>query len=241
MNMDWEQGQSLADAVLSGLAQRETDVITILGAPFIHLQETAQKTQSMTNLSVAAQNCHQEDAGAYTGEISVAMLKSIGVEYVILGHSERREYFEESNELLSQKVNTVLNHGLKPIFCCGEPLSIRESGQQEEYVNHQLTASLFHLEADQLLNIAIAYEPIWAIGTGKTATAEQAQEMHKAIRNHLASKFGQEIADDITIMYGGSCKPSNAREIFAGPDVDGGLIGGASLKADDFLAIVDSM
>jgi triosephosphate isomerase len=241
MNMDWQQGQDLADAVVSGLAHRNTDVIAILGTPYVHLQATVQKTQSLPKLSVAAQNCHQEEAGAYTGEISAAMLKSIGVEYVILGHSERREYFEESNELLSQKVNTALAHDLIPIFCCGEPLSIRESGQQEEYVNHQLTASLFHLEADQIARLAIAYEPIWAIGTGKTASAEQAQEMHQAIRNHLATKFGQEIADNLTIMYGGSCKPSNAREIFAGPDVDGGLIGGASLKAEDFLAIIDSM
>jgi len=199
------------------------------------------KTQNAANLEVAAQNCHQESSGAYTGEISASMLRSLGVNYVILGHSERREYFKESNELLTQKVNVALDEGLTPIFCCGEPLSIRESNQQIEYVCHQLTASLFHLEASQMAAVVIAYEPIWAIGTGRTASAEQAQEMHAAIRNHLASKFGQEIADGISILYGGSCKPSNAQEIFAGEDVDGGLIGGASLKAEDFLAIISSL
>ena len=197
-------------------------------------------TTDTDGLYTAAQNCHQMDAGAYTGEISASMLQSIGVEYVIIGHSERREYFGETNELLAEKVVAALNHGLQPIFCCGEPLSIREAEDQEAYVTNQLTASLFHLSADNLKQIVIAYEPIWAIGTGKTASAAQAQEMHAFIRNLFKERYSEQVADDLTILYGGSVKPNNAKEIFSKPDVDGGLIGGASLKAEDFFAIVNA-
>ena len=242
MNKNRQEAQDLTTAVLDLLAKRSSvNGEVVLAPPFIHLAQVVSQTRDHQGLEVAAQNCHQEDSGAYTGEISVGMLASIGVGYVILGHSERREYFKESNELLAQKVSAVLAQGLIPIFCCGEPLSIRESGQQMEYVTHQLSSSLFHLQSAEISKLVIAYEPIWAIGTGKTASAAQAQEMHLGIRSHLADKFGQEIADGISILYGGSCKPSNAAEIFAGPDVDGGLIGGASLKAEDFVAIVDSL
>jgi triosephosphate isomerase len=160
---------------------------------------------------------------------------------VILGHSERREYFNESNQLLALKINAVLEQGLTPIFCCGEPLSIREANKQQQYVSQQLTESLFHLDENKLRKLVIAYEPIWAIGTGKTASAEQAQQMHASIRKHLADQYGPEAANHLPILYGGSCKPSNAVEIFAGEDVDGGLIGGASLNADDFIAIANSL
>ena len=168
------------------------------------------------------------------------MIKSTGVNYVILGHSERREYFNETNEQLAAKLDLALANNLTPIFCCGEPLEIREADTQYDYVKKQLTESLFHLSAEDFAKISIAYEPIWAIGTGKTASSAQAQEMHAELRCHLASKFGQNAADACPILYGGSCKPSNAKEIFEGADVDGGLIGGASLNADDFLAIVNS-
>jgi triosephosphate isomerase len=169
------------------------------------------------------------------------MLKSLGVDYVILGHSERREYFKESNELLAAKVQVALDQNLIPIFCCGEPLSVRESDQQEAFVNNQLTESLFQLPVERFSKLVIAYEPIWAIGTGRTASAEQAQQMHASIRQHIAGQYGEEVAGKISILYGGSCKPSNAREIFAGEDVDGGLIGGASLNAGDFMAIANSL
>ncbi len=242
MNNDLEQGINLTTQIVELMNQQPSlNVLGVLGTPFIHLPQVAKLTASTTMLQVAAQNCHQEPSGAFTGEISCAMLKSVGVTYVIIGHSERREYFKESNELLSRKVDAALSEGLTPIFCCGEPLSIRESNDQMEYVCHQLTSSLFHLTDEQIGSLVVAYEPIWAIGTGKTASAAQAQEMHEGIRNHLASKFGQEIAGNIPILYGGSCKPGNASEIFAGPDVDGGLIGGASLNAEDFMAIINSL
>jgi triosephosphate isomerase len=168
------------------------------------------------------------------------MLQSVRVKYVILGHSERREYFGEGDALLAKKIDVVLQHDMTPIFCCGEPLEIREGNRQNEYVAQQIQASLFHLSAEELQKIIIAYEPIWAIGTGKTASAEQAQEIHAFLRKQLADKYGIQVADNISILYGGSCKPSNAREIFAGADVDGGLIGGASLSARDFVDIAKS-
>ncbi|MDH3710455.1 MAG: triose-phosphate isomerase [Cyclobacteriaceae bacterium] len=241
MNNDWQEANTLTTQVLDLLKDRGIAAEVVIAPPYVHLEKVVSMVSGTNGVSVAAQNCHQESSGAYTGEVSAAMLDSIGVQFVILGHSERREYFKESNELLAQKVNAVFDHGLTPIFCCGEPLSIRESNQQMEYVTHQLTASLFHLEPAQIRQSVIAYEPIWAIGTGKTASAEQAQEMHAGLRQHFEQKFGQEIANNIPILYGGSCKPSNAHELFAGPDVDGGLIGGASLNAEDFVAIVDSL
>jgi triosephosphate isomerase len=189
---------------------------------------------------LGAQNCYSKASGAYTGEISADMLKSAGVEYVILGHSERREYFNETNQLLKEKTDMVLSRGMTPLFCCGETLAQREAGIHIGFVSDQLTESLFHLDAETIKKVVIAYEPIWAIGTGVTASTEQAQEMHAMIRKHLASKYGEEVASKISILYGGSAKPSNAKELFACPDVDGGLIGGASLVARDFVDIAKS-
>ncbi len=241
MNNHWEEGLALASSVLTQFTSDPPQVKVILGTPYIHLKHVAEMVSDRQNFHVAAQNCHWEPSGAYTGEISAGMVRSTGAEYVILGHSERREYFKESNEMLAGKVDAALSHDLTPIFCCGEPLSIREAGQQVDYVTHQLTSGLFHLSAEQLAAVVIAYEPIWAIGTGKTATAVQAQDMHHALRMHLSAKFGQKIAENISILYGGSCKPDNAAEIFSGQDVDGGLIGGASLNAADFAAIISSL
>jgi triosephosphate isomerase len=179
--------------------------------------------------------------GAFTGEVSAEMLKSIGINYVLIGHSERREYYHETNEILKKKVDLAFEYDVTPIFCCGEPLSVREEGTQNEYVAHQLKESLFHLDAEKMKHFIIAYEPIWAIGTGKTATSEQAQEMHLHIRNVIASAYGNEIAETVSILYGGSVKAANALEIFGKADVDGGLVGGASLIASEFTAIMKSL
>jgi triosephosphate isomerase len=199
------------------------------------------KVGAKNNVFVAAQNCSNKLSGAFTGEVSVTMLQSMCVKYVVIGHSERREYFNESNELLAQKVDICLENKTTPIFCCGEPLEIRESATQNEYVAKQLSESLFHLTEDAISHVVIAYEPIWAIGTGKTASSDQAQEMHSFIRSHIASKYGAAIADSISILYGGSVKSANAVEIFGQPDVDGGLVGGASLIADEFVAIINAL
>ncbi|GJM29314.1 MAG: triosephosphate isomerase [Cyclobacteriaceae bacterium] len=241
MNKDLNQATALVEEIQSLMMNPVEADKVIVAPPYTYLAQTAAKAAEVPGLFVAGQNCHQEMSGAYTGEISATILKSLGVDYVILGHSERREYFGESNQLLALKVKAALGQDLIPIFCCGEPLSIREAGEQQKYVNQQLTESLFQLEADDLRRLVIAYEPIWAIGTGRTASAEQAQQMHASIRKHLASKYGAEVANHLPILYGGSCKPSNAKEIFAGEDVDGGLIGGASLNANDFIAIANSL
>ncbi len=242
MNKDWDQGLSLVQEIQKIMSVEESNgAKVVIAPPYIHLAKISDMVTSSDWLYVAAQNCHQESAGAYTGEISASMIKSIGVEYVILGHSERRAYFDESHELLARKVKAVLDQGLIPIFWCGEPLPIREANQQSSFVNQQLSDSLFQLSAEYIRGLVIAYEPIWAIGTGRTASSAQAQEMHASIRQHLSGQFGKEIAEQIPILYGGSCKPANAVEIFAGPDVDGGLIGGASLSANDFMAIVRSL
>jgi len=241
MNNTIEEGKILTSEVVN-LVNDEVDnsVTIILGTPFIHILQTAQLTAQEANVFIAGQNCSEYEAGAYTGEVSISMLKSAGVEYVFIGHSERREYFGETNDQLAKKVNLALGEGLTPIFCCGESLEIREEGSFFDFVSKQITDSLFHLSQKQISNMVFAYEPIWAIGTGKTATSVQAQEMHNHIRNHLASQYGSEIANDISILYGGSCKPGNASELFANADVDGGLIGGASLDARDFVDIIKS-
>jgi triosephosphate isomerase len=241
MNKTIQEGISLTSEIVN-MAKDEVikEVTMILNPPFIHLDSIGKFIKGSKNIFLGAQNCNENESGAYTGEISVDMLKSVGCDYVILGHSERREYFKESNALLAKKINIVLEKGLKPIFCCGESLEIREKGTYVDFVSKQITESLFHLNQDQFSNIVIAYEPIWAIGTGVNATSKQAQEMHASLRQHLASKFGSAFADEISILYGGSCKPSNAKELFEGPDVDGGLIGGASLKARDFVDIAKS-
>ena len=238
MNKTYIEGRDLAQGVVEHLTAQ--DVLVILGTPYIHLKAVSNIINGISNLKLAAQNCHQEEKGAYTGEISADMLVSVGVDYVILGHSERREYFKETDELLAKKVNLVLQKGLYPIFCCGERLPIREAGSQNEFVQKQIQSSLFHLSEADFRKVVIAYEPVWAIGTGKTATPEQAQEMHQHIRQLIAKQYGKTLADTTSILYGGSCKPHNAKSLFGQADVDGGLIGGASLKVADFNAIINS-
>lgn len=238
MNMDFNEGRDLANGILRSIGS--SGVLTILCPPFIHLHYLSVLTNGIANIEVGAQNCHSARNGAFTGEVSAAMIKSTGASHVILGHSERREFFDEDDALLAGKVNIALASGLHPIFCCGEKLEVRKAGTHEQLVRTQLENGLFHLDNDVFAKIVIAYEPVWAIGTGKTASPAQAQEMHKFIRGLIAERYGQGIADSTAILYGGSCKPDNAVEIFSQPDVDGGLIGGASLKAADFVAIVDS-
>jgi triosephosphate isomerase (TIM) len=241
MNNTIDEGKVLASEVVNMVNDEVSDEVTVvLGAPFVLLPSVVRLTSGAEKVFTAAQNCSDHAAGAYTGEVSVAMLKSVGVEYVLIGHSERRQYFNETNKQLAEKVDLALSAGLLPIFCCGEPLEIREHGSFFDYVCNQLTESLFHLTQQSISSLILAYEPIWAIGTGKTATSQQAQEMHAQIRSHIASQYGDEIANGISILYGGSCKPDNARELFANSDVDGGLIGGASLKSRDFVDIIKS-
>lgn len=241
MNKTLPEGKQLASEVINIVADEgPADVEVIINPPFIHLAPVVQLAAGQDKVKVGAQNCSEYEAGAYTGEVSAVMLRSVGVGYVIIGHSERRQYFGETSEQLAKKINRALEEELQPIFCCGEPLEVREEGAHFDYVCTQLTESLFHLTREQLAQVIIAYEPIWAIGTGQTASAQQAQEMHARIRAHLATQYGEEAAAQMPILYGGSCKPSNARELFANPDVDGGLIGGASLNARDFVEIVKS-
>ena len=238
MNKTFEEGQELTRAILDKLEPNEVSVI--LGTPYIHLQATGQLLNGNAQIKLAAQNCHASEGGAYTGEISVPMLKSVGVEFVILGHSERRKYFGETDESVAAKVKTVLAHDLMPIVCVGEELAVREANEHEALVSSQIETALFHLNEDQLSKLVIAYEPVWAIGTGKTASPEQAQEMHSVIRSLISDQYNAELSNSISILYGGSVKPNNAKELFGQPDVDGGLIGGASLKPDDFISIINS-
>ncbi|MBX9785156.1 MAG: triose-phosphate isomerase [Chitinophagaceae bacterium] len=241
MNLTYQQAEQLMTDLLNTPHALKEHQLAVFGVPFPYLTMVAEKLKGHAGTSVAAQNCYTQKSGAYTGETSAEMIASVGVQYVILGHSERREYFNESNQMLADKVNMALQYGLTPIFCCGEPLSIREAETQNSYVEVQLRESLFHLNAADLLKIVIAYEPIWAIGTGKTATAEQAQDMHAHLRSVLAAQYGAGVADKISILYGGSVKGSNAAEIFGKPDVDGGLVGGASLKADEFVQVIKGL
>jgi triosephosphate isomerase (TIM) len=241
MNLTLQQGETLIDELLNTPHELSENQLAVFAVPFPYLISIKNKLAGKKNVFVAAQNCNNKKAGAYTGEVSAEMLKSIGLQYVVLGHSERREYFNESNAVLAEKVNICFENGLQPIFCCGEPLSIREAGTQNSFVETQLKESLFHLTAAQLTGFVIAYEPIWAIGTGKTASSDQAQEMHAHIRSVLAKQYGAEVADSISILYGGSVKASNASEIFGKPDVDGGLVGGASLIATEFAAIINGL
>jgi len=236
MNKTFQEGIKLTDAIVTQMPL--TDVTVILGTPAIHLHEVGNRIKYFSGIHLAAQNCHAAERGAYTGELSTEMLASVGAEYVILGHSERREYFQETNELLAKKVDAVLAQGLLPIFCCGETLDIREKNKHKKYVKKQLMEGVFHLKAKQFSKIVIAYEPIWAIGTGVTASPKQAQEMHKFIRKLIAEQYSKKVADKTSILYGGSVKPANAKELFGQADVDGGLVGGASLKAADFIDII---
>jgi triosephosphate isomerase len=220
MNLTFEEGQQLTSELVNMYKDEAIkDVVVVLNPPFPHLYPVQKLVGDTAGIFVGAQNCSDKESGAFTGEVSAKILASFGVSYVIIGHSERREYFKEDQTLLATKVNQALAHGLNPIFCCGESLDIRESGTHEGTVKAQLTASLFHLSPEEFSKVVIAYEPIWAIGTGKTASAEQAQEMHAALRGHLASKYGQAIAAQTSILYGGSANPGNAKELFGKPDV----------------------
>lgn len=241
MNLTLAEGNELVTKILAAAPAVSDDKIAVFAVPFPYLIPVQQSLADYSNVFVAAQNCYSKKSGAYTGEVSAAMLQHLGVPYVVLGHSERREYFGETNAMLAEKVNICLEHGIKPIFCCGEALEIREAGTQNSFVENQIKESLFHLTAEQITDFVIAYEPIWAIGTGKTATSQQAQEMQQHIRNVLAAQYGAAIADTISILYGGSVKAANAKEIFGQPDVDGGLVGGASLIADEFITIINSL
>jgi triosephosphate isomerase len=241
MNITYPQAETLIEDLLEQNHKLNGHRLVILGVPFPYLKMAQDKVHTNDSYHIAAQNMHHEKSGAYTGEISAEMLHAIGVEYVILGHSERREHFGESNETLAKKVSLALEYEIKPIFCCGEPLEIREAGTQDAYVAQQLRESLFHLSPSQMKGFVIAYEPIWAIGTGKTASNQQAQEMHAFIRGFLAQQYGTDVANSISILYGGSVKAGNAASIFSEPDVDGGLVGGASLIAADFGIIIDGL
>jgi len=241
MNLTKEQANELLEEITQKKISLSENQEAVFGVPFPYLLLAKDKVKDKQGFFIAAQNCYTKESGAFTGEVSAPMLSSCNIEYVIIGHSERREYFNEDNKTLSQKVDVCLKNNLKPIFCCGESLQIRESEKQNEFVENQLKESLFHLESSAIQNFVIAYEPIWAIGTGKTASAEQAQEMHAYIRSVLASKYGKEVAQTISILYGGSVKANNAKEIFGKPDVDGGLVGGASLNASEFAEIIGSL
>ena len=238
MNKNYTDGLSLFSEVVN-MAKDELigDQQVIVCAPYIHLHSLSALAKGQTQVSIGAQNAHQEESGAFTGEISTEMLKSVGVEYVILGHSERRQYFGENNTLLAKKTDIALKNDLKPIFCIGETLTERESGSHFEVIKSQLSEGTFHLEANEFSKLVIAYEPVWAIGTGVTASSDQAQEIHAFIRKEIAVKYGQSVADETSILYGGSCNPKNAAELFSQADIDGGLIGGASLKSRDFVDI----
>jgi len=238
MNTSHSDGYFLAEAITK--AKRPKDVQTIMAVPFTHLGAVQAHTYDKKNIAVAAQNFHHEEKGAYTGEISIGMLSSMHIPYALIGHSERREYQKESNKLLATKLDLALAHNIKPIFCCGEKLPIRKSKKHVSFVKKQLKEGLFHLSKSDIKRVVIAYEPVWAIGTGETASPEQAQEMHAAIRKMLADKYDQDVADSISILYGGSVKPANAKSLFGQPDVDGGLVGGASLDADGFVEIIHS-
>ncbi len=238
MNNDLSASKKLAKEVAKLVKKNKVKGTKVIIAPtFVNLERVAKATKK-SKVKVAAQNMHFAESGAFTGEISPKMLKSIGVKTVILGHSERREYFGEDDALLAKKVDAALENKMDVIFCFGEVLEDRKSGKQEEVVGSQIKNALFHLEASAFKDIVLAYEPVWAIGTGETASPEQAQDMHAFIRKTLANQYGDDLANSVSILYGGSCKPGNAQEIFSKPDVDGGLIGGAALNAEDFLAIV---
>jgi triosephosphate isomerase len=239
MNTTLAAGVALAKDVNDALAARQPKCDVVICTPFTHLASVAAVIDS-SKLGLGAENCADHVKGAYTGEVSAEMVASTGATYVILGHSERRQYYFETPELLKTKVNLALENKLTPIFCIGEVLEQREDGSYFDVVKAQIEQSLFDLSAEDFGKIILAYEPVWAIGTGKTATDDQAQEMHAFIRSVIAGKFGKEVADNCSILYGGSCKPSNAKALFAKPDVDGGLIGGASLAAADFMGIVDA-
>ena len=235
MNKNLQEGIDLCKSIIALTSEVTREVI--ISAPYIHLASLVDLCKG-TNVKVAAQNCHHKQSGAYTGEVSTAMLADLGLDYVIVGHSERRAFNAETNSLLAEKVDAVLSQNLKVIYCFGETLEERKSNVHFDLVRTQITEGIFHLTAEQMTKVVLAYEPVWAIGTGETASSEQAQEMHAHIRQVITSKYGSEVAQNTSILYGGSCKPSNATDLFSQTDVDGGLIGGASLKATDFVSII---
>ncbi len=244
---NWKMNKTLDEAMILtsevvNMVRDEVrgEVEVVLCTPYIYLPVLQNYVEEVSRISLGAQNCHQKASGAYTGEISAPMLAALNIPYVIIGHSERRQYFGETDALLAEKVKISLANGLKPIFCCGELLEQRQNEDFVAIVKAQITAALFDLSAEDFGKVVIAYEPVWAIGTGLTASSEQAQEMHAALRAHIASQYGEQVADDTTILYGGSCNEKNADELFACPDVDGGLIGGASLKSREFTNIIKS-
>ena len=239
MNETLQEGIALAKEINEALTADKPNCDVVICTPFIHLASVAPVLNQGV-VALGAENCADKGKGAYTGEVSAAMVKSTGAQYVILGHSERRQYYGETAEILKEKVKMALANGLKIIFCCGETLEEREANKQNEVVKAELDGSVFNLTAEEWKNIVLAYEPIWAIGTGKTATSEQAEEMLAYIRSIVAEKYGNEVAEETTILYGGSYNPGNAAELFAKPNIDGGLIGGASLKCADFKGIIDA-
>ena len=241
MNGTYQQAEFLLNDVLKGEIELKHHQLAVFAVPFPFLGVTNEIVVNKNNYFISAQNCYHKPSGAYTGEVSAEMLRSMNIKYCIVGHSERREYFNETNKQLAEKIDVLLQNDIVPIFCCGEPLPTREAGNQDMHVAAQIEQSLFHLGADDVKKIIIAYEPIWAIGTGKTATTQQAQEMHAFIRQVLQNKYGESVASFIPILYGGSVKATNAAELFAAKDVDGGLVGGASLIAADFIQIIKAL
>lgn len=241
MNLDAAQAQSLVEEIIGSYTSSQEGVEVIFGAPSIFLAKVQELVKDRSNIHASAQNIHHEPKGAYTGEISASMVASVGASHVIIGHSERRQYFGEDDEVLAQKLRLALDHGLTPIFCLGEVLEQRESGKTYQVVGAQLTNGAFGLSPEDFGKLIIAYEPVWAIGTGKTATPDQAQEVHSYLRSLIQEKYGPAIADGTSILYGGSVKPGNAADLFSCPDIDGGLVGGASLKSQDFSAIIKAL
>lgn len=241
MNLTYREAETLLDKLTGESYNLTENRVAVFAVPAPYLTMASEKISRQKHMYVAAQNVYTKKSGAFTGEVSVSMLQSIKVDHAVIGHSERREYFNETNQLLADKVNICLETGITPIFCCGEALPVREANKQNTFVSSQLEESLFHLSEDQIQKVVIAYEPIWAIGTGKTASSQQAQDMHAHIRDQIGSKYGEAIAENISILYGGSVKASNAKEIFGQPDVDGGLVGGASLIAEEFAAIINAL
>ncbi|WNJ18018.1 triose-phosphate isomerase [Pontibacter sp. G13] len=242
MNLSAEEAQTLASEVVNMFQDEYTgDAEVIFSPSYPYLSLVHHLVKDNPKVHLAAQNIHQEEKGAYTGEVSAQMLTSIGCSHVLIGHSERRQYFAEDNQLLAKKIDIALKHGLKPVYCIGETLDQREAGETLNVNTTQLSEGAFHLDAEAFGDLVIAYEPVWAIGTGKTASPEQAQEVHKAIRDAIAAKYGAEVADNTTILYGGSVKPANAETLFSQPDIDGGLVGGASLKSRDFTDIIKAL
>ncbi len=240
MNLNFIEAMALADAVTAGVSEDQR-ISVILAPPFIYLHEIVNLVKDHPSIAVAAQDCFDKNSGAFTGEVAASMIESIGVKYVIIGHSERRKYFHDDNVLLAKKNNAVLEHGLLPIYCCGETRDQRNSKKHFEIVREQIEVGLFQLDKNKLKKCVVAYEPVWAIGSGEHAKPEQAQEMHLFIRKMINEKYGEEIALDMSILYGGSLTPENAKELFSCPDVDGGLVGSASLDADKFIRIVQEM